>query len=326
MAFSLGSLIGAMSMGRTQARRGQREQQQLDAEAERQNRLDLFNEYARSRQLAQTDNAQQNTIEREQMRLDAQRGIRSAENEAAAERARLNNEVAMWRNQAQFGKRGNEQEVGQFDRNNRSREGMNREDNLVRAQIEAAKAAARAANAQAGGITSQQKLTQVSQMRDDFQRDAPIASAQKLATVTNQLKAALAGESAMDDLSLVYETIKMFDPQTGVREGETTIFANSASLDERGRRLLLNWNKGRRLTASMRDDIRELVRRKELAAMALEKPVQARYGERLRRYGLEADSAFVAPSAFTNMTAPTPAAGIDPIAEALARRPKGKKP
>ena len=129
MAFSFGSLLTTANAARANARRGQREQQQMDAEAERQRRLDLFNEYARSRQLAQTDTAQENTIEREQMRLDAQRGIQSAKDEAAAERARLNNEVAMWRNQAQFGRRGNEQEVGQYDRTNRSRETMNTADN-----------------------------------------------------------------------------------------------------------------------------------------------------------------------------------------------------
>lgn len=75
MAFSFGNLLATAASARASARRGQREQRQMDAEAERQSRLDQFNEYARSRQLAQTDNAQQNLMERAQDQLTAREAI-----------------------------------------------------------------------------------------------------------------------------------------------------------------------------------------------------------------------------------------------------------
>lgn len=154
----------------------------------------------------------------------------------------------------------------------------------------------------AGGMTPAQRNMEVHRMKSQFRQEGPVKDAYAIAGPIRQIEASLSLSSPQSQLSAVYETLKMFDPKTGVRPGEMEVFGNAASLPERGRRLLQQWNSGKQLTPQMVADIKALVAEKRAAASAPVKPVQQAFGDRLRRLGLEADSAYVAPSPIPDET------------------------
>lgn len=140
---------------------------------------------------------------------------------------------------------------------------------------------------------------EVNRMKSQYLREPEVKDAGALAGPVRQVKAALkaAPNNPQAQLSVVYETIRMMDPRTGVRPSETgLLMGDFNSLPERARSLVEGWNSGRRITPKMLQMIHEVVAEKEAAGAAALPPVQQRYGERLRRLGLEADSAYVAPS------------------------------
>lgn len=154
----------------------------------------------------------------------------------------------------------------------------------------------------AGGLSAPQQNAEVNRMKSQFRAEGPVKDAYAIAGPIRQIEASLALSSPQSQLAAVYETLKMFDPKTGVRPGEMEVFGNAASLPERGRRLLQQWNSGKQLTPQMVEDIKALVAEKRSAASAPVKPVQKAFGDRLRRLGLEADSAYVAPSPIPDET------------------------
>lgn len=90
MAFSLGSLLATASQARAGAKRGVREERQIQDAAVRQRELDMFNEYARRRQLDQTDNAQQNAQERLRDQIEAKEIIAARNAELHGKNVEIN--------------------------------------------------------------------------------------------------------------------------------------------------------------------------------------------------------------------------------------------
>jgi hypothetical protein len=171
-----------MARGRTAYLQGQREQEAANAEQERQRRLDTFNEYARQRQLTQTDTAQNNAMERAADALAARETIAArdaqirdyqAKEQARLRQETLNRESGMDQTDPTKGWRG-------ADRG--ARIDMNREDNTTALALQAARDAAAAARAAAQGVGSGRP------------KPLPPASRLKLA------KELTAGESAIRDI------------------------------------------------------------------------------------------------------------------------------
>jgi hypothetical protein len=141
-------------------------------------------------------------------------------------------------------------------------------------------------------------------LRKQFLGEAPVSTASALADAVAGIKAAAEGRSPMDDLSLVYQVVKLYDPGSVVREGEIKLQQSAASLPTQLQLLLQGWSTGKKLTPQMRRDIVGLADAKVQAQSRLVRPVQADYGARARAAG--ADSAFVAPDPFRGLAAPPP--------------------
>lgn len=178
MAFSLGSLLATASSARAGARRGQREQQMQDAEAERQQRMDTFNEYARSRQLAQTDNAQQNAQERLRDQIEAKEIIAARNAELQGKNVEINDYKA--REAAAAAREKMIRETGQDPLNptqgykaeeRKSRSEMNREDNATAIQAAQIRALNALALAQERTGAASNKPKSATQRQADAQLD-----------------------------------------------------------------------------------------------------------------------------------------------------------
>jgi hypothetical protein len=152
-------------------------------------------------------------------------------------------------------------------------------------------------------IAEQRKFQRTQALQQDYKNNASVKNGYELARVAGGLKAALAGESPMDDLSIVYETVKMFDPTSVVREGEIRLMNNAQSVPLQLRLMIEKWNSGRLLTPGMRAHISALLDRKLSESEKSVQPIQAEYGQQARRYGVEADSSFIAPSPFKGIKA-----------------------
>lgn len=147
----------------------------------------------------------------------------------------------------------------------------------------------------------QRRFQRTQALQQDYRNNASVKNGYELARVAGGLRAALAGESPMDDLSIVYETVKMFDPTSVVREGEIRLMNNAQSVPLQLRLMVEKWNTGRLLTPGMRAHIAALLDRKVSESQKAVQPIQAEYGAQARRYGVEADSSFIAPSPFVGV-------------------------
>lgn len=147
-------------------------------------------------------------------------------------------------------------------------------------------------------IAEQRQFSQSRQLGQDYKANPTVKNAYDLARVAGGIKAGLAGETPMDDLSLIYETVKLFDPNSVVREGEIKLFAQAQSLPLQLQLMVERWNSGRMLTPGMRAHIAGLVDRKLSESERAVRPVQSEFGAQARRYGVERDSSFIAPDPF----------------------------
>jgi hypothetical protein len=269
MAFSLPALFSGMARGRTAYLGGKREQEAANAEAERQRRLDTFNEYARSRQLAQTDNAQENAMERASLQaqnaLERQGLINEAKERDAAARKTIEDQKRQidWFNaKSRYGTEGDQQKIGQPER-------MNNADNEAMLQGIAARAAAAAATAAAkgganGGLTPYQRMAQENRLKKDSQTELrPHAlRAQGLAQIQAAYKQAMGNPNdAQADQGLIYGIVKMLDPESAVRDGERATLEKSMNISQEIRSTLMRWvGPGRRMPDEVRNHLMDLAR------------------------------------------------------------------
>lgn len=151
--------------------------------------------------------------------------------------------------------------------------------------------------------TQAKRLQTSRDLRNDYMKDPAVQNASSLAGVVRGLKAGLEGNTPMDDLSIIYETVKMFDPESVVREGEIKLFRTAASLPLQLRLMVDRWNSGRLLTPGMRAHISALLDRKVNEARTGMESVQSQFGATARDYGVESDSSFIAPDQLRGITA-----------------------
>lgn len=143
----------------------------------------------------------------------------------------------------------------------------------------------------------------VNQLAQRFQANPVVKDAYGVANALGTIKAGLSNESPMADLQTMYAVVKLFDPGSVVREGEIKLSRSANSLPGRAQLLWNNWTKGRILTPEMRAQIAGLVDEQMGQYETRLSPIQGAYGQQARSRGVEADSAFIAPSPFEGVRA-----------------------
>lgn len=141
-------------------------------------------------------------------------------------------------------------------------------------------------------------LSRESKLRDDYQSDPVVKNAYGVANAAAQIRAAAQNvNNPQGDLDIIYQVVKIRDPNSVVREGEIDLQRAARSL---GTQVSLAWEKaksGRMLSPDERRQIVELVGVKEGAMRQQIAPIQKTFGAASRKFG--ADSAFVAPDPFS---------------------------
>jgi hypothetical protein len=145
------------------------------------------------------------------------------------------------------------------------------------------------------------RLDRTRDLRADYQKDPTVKNAYDVSRVATGIKAALAGDAPMDDLAIIYETVKLFDPASVVREGEIKLLQSANSLPLQLRLIVERWNSGKLLTPGMRAHIAALVDRKVQGGRDAVAPVQSEFGRMARQYDVQSDSSFIAPDPFRGM-------------------------
>lgn len=143
----------------------------------------------------------------------------------------------------------------------------------------------------------------VNQLAQRFQANPVVKDAYGVANALGTIKAGLSNESPMADLQTMYAVVKLFDPGSVVREGEIKLSRSANSLPGRAQLLWNNWTQGRILTPEMRAQIAGLVDEQMGQYETRLSPIQGAYGQQARSRGVEADSAFIAPSPFEGVRA-----------------------
>lgn len=334
MAINFGALLryapaAAQGLGayRKGAMAGEREREQN----ERADAAQLFEQFARRRQLEQTDRTINQRGELQAERLANAEALKARDAQIRELVARINTGSAERRTGMTVGQRAEQAgmqygEGGSVDRTNDSRlqgvritvDGANRRDNTIVTMPDGTFAVVDATGratplggtpyqppkqgAGPGGLTTPQRLTERNRLKSQYMREPEVKSASELggviSSISNSLK--LAGENPQSQLSVVYQLVRLYDPRTGVRPSELELQANITSLPERVKRIYLNWNRGKILTPQMIADIEAEVAQRSQELRVVE-PVQARYGQTLRDLGMESDSAYVAPTPWSGV-------------------------
>lgn len=166
---------------------------------------------------------------------------------------------------------------------------------------------------------------EVNTLRDDFANDPTVKTAKAYASAFQGVQAAAAENNPQANLALMYEAVKMRDPNA-VREGELAL--------QRAARSVPGWlyglwdkaSKGNLLTATEREQIVRWARVKIDEQERLVRPIQAIFGDRARRMGFAGDSAFIAPDPFAGASRSTttpPITGLPATATPAPTRPTG---
>lgn len=322
MGLDFGALIPALAQGATSYMQGQRigehDREQRDALLHQR----AFEEWAKKQQLAQSGRALDQRGEIEQLKLAAQQAIAALNNERALGVAKTAADARTHVGELQYAP------DGSVDRTNTSRDKMNQRDNQTRFDIHVTPTAPTTKRqlfqdpqgnfhslddgtdippgwtpynkptGQGAGAGTRQQDMRRRELHSNFAKEPAVKDANALVGPLGDIRRGLSANSPMGDLAAVYSTIRMFDPKTGVRGQEIQLFGNAASIPERARRLLQQWQTGKQLTPQMRQDIQALMQQKQAEAESGMHNAQATYGQQVRDAGLTpADSAYIAPSA-----------------------------
>jgi hypothetical protein len=148
------------------------------------------------------------------------------------------------------------------------------------------------------GPTESQQNKEVDRLQQRYQTNPIVKNAYGFASAIPDIRVGLGQNSGAGDLQAVYGLVKMFDPNSVVREGEIKLTQSASSLPSRVRLLWENANQGRLLSPQQRAEIEALLDEQIGARERLVAPVQAQFGAQARERGVSADSAFIAPSPF----------------------------
>jgi hypothetical protein len=155
---------------------------------------------------------------------------------------------------------------------------------------------------QGGGDNEARNARYSTQLQSRYQANPIVKDAYGVANAISGVQSALRGDSPMSDLQTVYSVIKLFDPNSVVRNEEIKLTRSANSLPGKAQLLLANWQKGRILTPDMRQQINDLLEERIQGQERQVQPIQREFGGQARRYGVQADSSFIAPTPFEGLT------------------------
>jgi hypothetical protein len=137
-------------------------------------------------------------------------------------------------------------------------------------------------------------------MAGDFQASKTVQDAGQITRAVQTIYSLLPLDSPQSDLGIIIALTKAYDPGSVAREGEVKLTIGAASAFDKLKIFVDRWNKGRKLTPAMKEQVRELLDELIAGNEQIVAPIQADFGERVRRYNVgrsfPIDSAAVAPS------------------------------
>lgn len=145
-------------------------------------------------------------------------------------------------------------------------------------------------------VQETRKLRQESGLAQRYQNNPIVKQAYGQANALAPINSALAQDTPVGDLMALYGIVKLYDPNSVVREGEIKLAQSAMSLPAKLRVLLANVAYGRKLTPEYRQQIAGIAQEIVGQQKALVNPVMADYGRDAARFGV--DSASVAPDMF----------------------------
>ena len=136
-----------------------------------------------------------------------------------------------------------------------------------------------------------------------YEANPLVKNAYGVANAIAPARVALSENTPLGDLMALYAIVKLYDPESVVREGEIKLAQSANSLPQRVRLAYENTLRGRKITPEYRQQIVQMVDAIQAEKEGQIAPVQKRFGQRSRQYG--ADSSFVAPSPFEGLKSGT---------------------
>lgn len=146
-------------------------------------------------------------------------------------------------------------------------------------------------------LNAQREYQRVQGLRDDYANNPTIKRAADYASAYQGIVAAAAESNPQSNLAMMYEAVKMRDPNA-VREGELALQRNARSVPGWMYGYWEKAAKGNVLTPVERQQIVEWARQKIVEQDKVVRPIQSEFGAAARRFGVQADSSFIAPSPF----------------------------
>lgn len=325
MAINLSAFV-PFAKGLGAARKGQMQGEDERFQREQAERVALFNEYARRRQLDQTDRTigQREELQSERLQNDIER--RRMQDEAANLRAQIN--AGMREKTTGMQVEGRERVAGMqygpdgsVDRTNTSRQGMNSADNQTALEIARIRAQMMQdrANQQAPGKVDDRRAKAEERLSGAWGREQTVKNATEISSRLSQMKAA--GDGPAGDLSLIFGYMKILDPTSVVREGEQASASNARGVPDMVRNIHNKILKGDKLTPAQRAQFRDEATKLAQAQQRSMDPIKRRFGALARNYG--ADSATVVSDPYETVL-DTP--GTITLEQALEQMRARKKP
>lgn len=145
-------------------------------------------------------------------------------------------------------------------------------------------------------VQETRKMRQESSLAQRYQNNPIVKQGYGQANALAPVSSALAQDTPVGDLMALYGIVKLYDPNSVVREGEIKLAQSAMSLPTKLRVLLSNAAYGRKLTPEYRQQIAGIAQEIVSQQKSLVNPVMADYGRDAARFGV--DSASVAPDMF----------------------------
>jgi hypothetical protein len=146
-------------------------------------------------------------------------------------------------------------------------------------------------------LNAQREYQRVQGLRDDYANNPTIRRAADYASAYQGIVAASQSDDPQTSLAMMYEAVKMRDPNA-VREGELALQRSARSVPQWMYGYWEKASKGNVLTPVEKRQILEWAKTKITEQDRIVRPIQSEFGAAARRFGVQADSSFIAPSPF----------------------------
>jgi hypothetical protein len=146
-------------------------------------------------------------------------------------------------------------------------------------------------------LNAQREFQRVQGLRDDYANNPTIKTAAAYASAYQGIVAASQSDDPQTSLAMMYEAVKMRDPNA-VREGELALQRSARSVPQWMYGYWEKASKGNVLTPVEKQQILAWAKEKIVQQDRVVRPIQSEFGAAARRFGVQADSSFIAPSPF----------------------------